>query len=839
MVRTSLTNLAKRALELQIPVRDHFPAQISQCSEYKDAAKLVKSGLTQKQLDEFRKMPWGHLLDVPELQFSAQIVHSLLLRLVCDQPKDELWFCVNDKLLKFTYNDFERITGLRSIGQPPVIPDLDEGNGTLLDKFFGGALEISFGRLTAKMQSMKPKKAGPRGDPLKLACAFYVQCVLLSRNKKTNMNSQFLKLADDLDRFKAYPWAKVSYNLMVSQIKTLMVGQGERFKENKKANPRYKNAKFTLHGLPLVLQVWAYESLPELGQRCAERVGNHDVPLLNWKATGFFHLQTLNEMIFKDHYDEEDEEDDGEDDDGFKSKMMAEMKKLRAQVVSLEARLKVMEDRLVVGSVTEEKHDEDEDAKHQADEDEEQKHDEVAVVEEDHVEVENANESDFNASVPSDEIPAALAEIEKHVEVEKANESDFNASVPSDEIPAALAEIEKHVEVENAKASDLNASVLSDDIVAEHDKQEGRIDERHKAEVEHEKNEEIAHVAEGGHHAHVEGVDMFEACTDDIGQKGQIGDVHEVDNENNSENHDSVSSDKAYWDDVVDEWQAAAKGDLEAEASDVGMKRKKFASKFMLSPFTDPNPKRLKGVNKAKDNLSQVDEWTDFKNWVEGDDSVSPSSVMLRVNELLEVSRSFFRVLVSPDHWMSSTHLHALTYLLNKSICAHTVTLISPYVVHKILKKDIGNDTHWSGDKYLKKLDWKSCLKVLFPLNIENKHWILAEVVFRSRLVRVYDSLKTSRTPFYAKDLCERLPYLLRAIGFCTKDSDLQPWKAVAVDGVPQQKEASGECGVMVLAFAEQLLQGKSLLPDCDYGNMSNKRLEYGIRLWRLKKEDA
>ncbi|CAH9146811.1 unnamed protein product, partial [Cuscuta epithymum] len=124
---------------------------------------------------------------------------------------------------------------------------------------------------------------------------------------------------------------------------------------------------------------------------------------------------------------------------------------------------------------------------------------------------------------------------------------------------------------------------------------------------------------------------MFEACTDDIGQEGQIGDVHEVDNENNSENHDSVSSDKAYWDDVVDEWQAAAKGDLEAEASDVGMKRKKFASKFMLSPFTDPNPKRLKGVNKAKDNLSQVDEWTDFKNWVEADDSVSPSSVMLRV----------------------------------------------------------------------------------------------------------------------------------------------------------------------------------------------------------------
>ncbi|CAH9132146.1 unnamed protein product, partial [Cuscuta epithymum] len=151
MVRTSLTDLAKRALELQIPVCDHFPAQISQCSEFKDATKLVKSGLTPAQLAEFRKMPWGHLLDVPELQFSAQIVHSLLLRLVCDQPNDELWFCVNDKLLRFTYNDFERITGLRSMGPTLVISDVDEGNGTLIDKFFGGAKEISFGTLIAKM----------------------------------------------------------------------------------------------------------------------------------------------------------------------------------------------------------------------------------------------------------------------------------------------------------------------------------------------------------------------------------------------------------------------------------------------------------------------------------------------------------------------------------------------------------------------------------------------------------------------------------------------------------------------------------------------------------------
>ncbi|CAH9101241.1 unnamed protein product [Cuscuta europaea] len=111
------------------------------------------------------------------------------------------------------------------------------------------------------------------------------------------------------------------------------------------------------------------------------------------------------------------------------------------------------------------------------------------------------------------------------------------------------------------------------------------------------------------------------------------------------------------------------------------MKRKRFASKFKLSPFIDSNPKRLKAITKANDNINPVDEWTDLKNWVEDDESVPQASVILHVHEVLKVSRAFFQVLLSPDHWLSSTHRHAITQLLNKDIVAHSVTLISPYVV--------------------------------------------------------------------------------------------------------------------------------------------------------------
>ncbi|CAH9091931.1 unnamed protein product [Cuscuta europaea] len=105
------TGMEERALKLKIPLKDYFPAQYSVCGKYNEASNLIKSCLSAKQLQLFRQLSWGHLVDVPKIQFSAQIVHVLLLRLVEEQPEDELWFCVQGKVLKFTFAVYCHITG--------------------------------------------------------------------------------------------------------------------------------------------------------------------------------------------------------------------------------------------------------------------------------------------------------------------------------------------------------------------------------------------------------------------------------------------------------------------------------------------------------------------------------------------------------------------------------------------------------------------------------------------------------------------------------------------------------------------------------------------------------
>ncbi|CAH9077780.1 unnamed protein product [Cuscuta epithymum] len=103
------------------------------------------------------------------------------------------------------------------------------------------------------------------------------------------------------------------------------------------------------------------------------------------------------------------------------------------------------------------------------------------------------------------------------------------------------------------------------------------------------------------------------------------------------------------------------------------------------------------------------------------------------------------------------------------------------------MRKSKGNVKDWAANKLLTKQDWRSLERVLIPLNIENKHWILAEVVIDKKRVRVYDSMKTARSVFYVRELCERLPYLHRVFTMSLEEGETQPWVAELVESVPQQ----------------------------------------------------
>ncbi|CAH9112580.1 unnamed protein product [Cuscuta epithymum] len=96
-------------------------------------------------------------------------------------------------------------------------------------------------------------------------------------------------------------------------MKDLMVGQPRKYNKSRAKNPNFKFARFSLYGFPQVLQVWAYESLPALGSAFAQRVGNSEIPFLNWKADGFYHASSIYDEVFKDDDAQESEDDEVKD----------------------------------------------------------------------------------------------------------------------------------------------------------------------------------------------------------------------------------------------------------------------------------------------------------------------------------------------------------------------------------------------------------------------------------------------------------------------------------------------------------------------------------------------
>ncbi|CAH9099799.1 unnamed protein product, partial [Cuscuta epithymum] len=97
---------------------------------------------------------------------------------------------------------------------------------------------------------------------------------------------------------------------------------------------------------------------------------------------------------------------------------------------------------------------------------------------------------------------------------------------------------------------------------------------------------------------------------------------------------------------------------LEEQCRKANLKgRKRKCSKYRCSPFTDPTRKRAK-VQNTNPSPTFVDirddEWLELKKWVEEDDNLEPTVVVLAITSYNKVSRKFVRELIEPEEWLSS-----------------------------------------------------------------------------------------------------------------------------------------------------------------------------------------
>ncbi|VFQ70788.1 unnamed protein product [Cuscuta campestris] len=240
-------------MSLLIPVSAHFGAQYSVCSDIREAINNIEKKLSPSQFEEFHRTPIGHFMGLKNLQFSGQIIHQMLLLLVEDQPDDEFWILRNGEIVKFTFNDWCRITRLPNTKRYPPLKDKELGQSSLCHTFLGG--EVA--KCTFKHVREKYVAAENTIDSKKMvdfSMLYFIECVLLAKDRSTCIESTHLHLVEEPKKFKSYPWAWESYLLTIRHMKGAMDGQPEKFEKKSKETSNYKSLKYTFYGFPLPIQ---------------------------------------------------------------------------------------------------------------------------------------------------------------------------------------------------------------------------------------------------------------------------------------------------------------------------------------------------------------------------------------------------------------------------------------------------------------------------------------------------------------------------------------------------------------------------------------------------------
>ncbi|KAK1569217.1 hypothetical protein Q3G72_033924 [Acer saccharum] len=249
-----------------------FRPKITCFSSLKAVYHIIRK-LTEKQRKVFENTCFGHFLGMHKLQFSIPIVHCLLLRVVESPNTDEMWFKVGDTTIRFSAQEFRIVTGLNCSPYPKVNVHNKkiEGIGLMED-----LLNRDMSLYNDNLESIF-MEASSDNDlfMVKLALLYFLETVLLGREKKSPIDKEHIPLVDDIEEFNKYPWGRDCFERTMKSLQEAVRVQ---------KNHNYK--AYDLKGFAYAFQVWAYEVIPTLGHRCACRIGLGLACIVNWSSVG-------------------------------------------------------------------------------------------------------------------------------------------------------------------------------------------------------------------------------------------------------------------------------------------------------------------------------------------------------------------------------------------------------------------------------------------------------------------------------------------------------------------------------------------------------------------------
>ncbi|KAK2633879.1 hypothetical protein Ddye_028671 [Dipteronia dyeriana] len=190
--------------------------------------------------------------------FSAQIVHSLLLReiQIDGASENELWFSVGGKKARFGQREFCLVIGLRfgKISEIINTPYVANENG--IHKRYWPDKEAGDLKLSTVYDRFIAGNFLEADDSLKMALFLIANNVLFGQPFDKKVTPWLFNLVDDLEAFNGFAWGHYVFKMTLHYLR-----HGFRSRNSKKG---YGKVRYRLYGFPWAVEVWAMEVMDKL-----------------------------------------------------------------------------------------------------------------------------------------------------------------------------------------------------------------------------------------------------------------------------------------------------------------------------------------------------------------------------------------------------------------------------------------------------------------------------------------------------------------------------------------------------------------------------------------------
>ncbi|CAA3032112.1 Hypothetical predicted protein [Olea europaea subsp. europaea] len=239
-------------------IDDRCEVKVTTRSNVSNVEKVYEA-LDNVHKELFLKSCFGKLYDIKNMKISAQLIHNLLLRRVVSVNEDELWFFLGlEKVARFSLYEFMLITGLSPTDENEYENQINE-DGRLNNKYFPTSSKVTLKELDEAFE----KELEDMDDKYKLGLVLIYETVLRSKEKNTSIDLRTLDIVDDLELFNEYPCGTKSFNFTIHAF--LRVSK----------NPK---PKYYLWGFPQAIEVWAFESIPQIANMYHARLPVNGLP---------------------------------------------------------------------------------------------------------------------------------------------------------------------------------------------------------------------------------------------------------------------------------------------------------------------------------------------------------------------------------------------------------------------------------------------------------------------------------------------------------------------------------------------------------------------------------